>query len=472
MTWPNTLVLHFLSLQTDSPAELIQTAIDNSIKGYQRLLTFECASGGFNWWVGDDPGNRILTAMALMQFTDMAKVIETDPAVITRSQQYLVGTQEPDGSWDAGDALHGYNASLSEGTMRSTAFVVWGLAYSGYSGAVLDAGVAYLQTNLAQAEDVYTKALVANAIAAYDPTDLVLAQLIAEILEAQIVEGNLVHWTASMPSLTGSSGSKLTVETTALVAYALIVAGGYASTVESAIAHLVQARSSGCGWGSTQATIMVLRALVLAATQGMGGGQGTLSVTVGDTLAGSITVTEDNADILQYLDLQDFVGVGTNDVVLTFDGDQGACYELIANHHIPWPETAPSDVLELEVELPAPTITTGETMTVTAIVSNVSDDKQNMVMMKLGLPPGFNVLPSALEAAKEAGAISQYETNPGELVVYVASLEADETLELSYGIKPSYPVKAQLPASRAYLYYNPEIQTLVPPIEVTVTEAE
>jgi hypothetical protein len=30
--------------------------------GYQRILTFECRDGGFNWWEGDNPGNAVLGA--------------------------------------------------------------------------------------------------------------------------------------------------------------------------------------------------------------------------------------------------------------------------------------------------------------------------------------------------------------------------------------------------------------------------
>ena len=42
--------------------------------GYQRLLTFESPSGGFNWWEGDDPGNGVLSALVLQMLTDTAQL--------------------------------------------------------------------------------------------------------------------------------------------------------------------------------------------------------------------------------------------------------------------------------------------------------------------------------------------------------------------------------------------------------------
>src|SRR5260370_30679482 len=72
--------------------------------GYQRLLTFEVSSGGFSWF-GNAPANKILTAYGLMEFSDMSKVHDVDPKLIARTQQWLAGQPQADGSWKPGDEL-------------------------------------------------------------------------------------------------------------------------------------------------------------------------------------------------------------------------------------------------------------------------------------------------------------------------------------------------------------------------------
>ena len=473
MTWPNVLVLSYLTATKKASPEIATIAKTHSTTGYQRLLTFECQSHGFNWWVGDDPGNQMLTAMAVMQFVDMLEVLDIDEAVITRSQNWLADKQQTDGSWEPGDSLHGYNVSLGADRLRTTAFVTWALATSGYGGDAAAKGAAFLTANLADAADAYSKGMLANALAAADPTSPTLAGLLAELIElAQVDDDGRVYWTSSSGSMTGSWGSKLTVETTALIAHAMLLAGGYSTTAKSAIEYLVSARGDSCGWGTTQATILALRTLVRAATKGMGGGVGTITATVDGAAGPQVEVTAENEELLQYMELQPLIGAGPNEVTLEFEGEGGPAYQLVSRHHVPWPEPESPDVLTLTVDLSDTSIALGsdETITVQAVLANVSPFDHDMVMAEIGLPPGFRVLPSALEAAKETGVIANFETGRAKLVVYAGTLPAGESLELEYEMKPTYAVEAQLPGSRAYLYYDPDTQALVAPMQVSVSE--
>jgi len=67
-------------------------------QGYQRLLTFEVAGGGFSLF-GEAPAQPMLTAYGLMEFSDMSRVYYVDPALIERTAQWLMGRQQGDGSW-------------------------------------------------------------------------------------------------------------------------------------------------------------------------------------------------------------------------------------------------------------------------------------------------------------------------------------------------------------------------------------
>src|SRR5207247_898048 len=74
-TYPNVLALDYLRRTKKSMPEIEAKARQYIHLGYQRLLGFEVAGGGFDWF-GRLPANRTLTAYGLMEFEDMAKVHE------------------------------------------------------------------------------------------------------------------------------------------------------------------------------------------------------------------------------------------------------------------------------------------------------------------------------------------------------------------------------------------------------------
>ena len=117
--------------------------------GYQRLLTFEVPGGGFSWF-GQSPANKILTAYGLMEFNDMAKVYDVDPRLIERTRQWLIGLQQPDGSWKPDTsfinegATNRYNSDL----VRITAYIAWALENTGYRGPAIAKAEQFLAAHM------------------------------------------------------------------------------------------------------------------------------------------------------------------------------------------------------------------------------------------------------------------------------------------------------------------------------------
>ena len=91
-TYPNVLALDYLRRTKKSVPQVEATARQYIHLGYQRLLGFEIAGGGFDWF-GNPPANRTLTAYGLMEFNDMARVHDVDPKVIERTRTWLLGQQ-------------------------------------------------------------------------------------------------------------------------------------------------------------------------------------------------------------------------------------------------------------------------------------------------------------------------------------------------------------------------------------------
>jgi len=206
--WPNVLVTDYLA-QTNQLKPDIQLKAESLMSaGYQRLLTFEHAGGGFSWFGEQDPKPFLsVTAFGLMEFGDMAKVQTVDPAMLARTTQWLVSQQASDGSW-AGDMSEFFTFQTS--LVRNTAFVVWSLASSGYRGPELARGLAYVTQNLAaggsaagQASDAYTLSIVANAFLTAAPSDPHAAQIVSQLV-ALAHPGSA---TTPVPAATGAGGA-------------------------------------------------------------------------------------------------------------------------------------------------------------------------------------------------------------------------------------------------------------------------
>jgi len=89
--WPNVLVTAYLK-QTKQLKQEVQLKAESLMSaGYQRLLTFEHAGGGYSWFGEQDPAPFLsVTAFGLMEFADMAQVQTVDEAMIARTRDWLL----------------------------------------------------------------------------------------------------------------------------------------------------------------------------------------------------------------------------------------------------------------------------------------------------------------------------------------------------------------------------------------------
>ena len=127
-TYPNVLALDYMKRTKKLTPEVHAKAEGYIANGYQRLLTFEVPGGGFSWF-GQAPANKILTSYGLMEFSDMSKVYDVDPKLIARTQQWLAGQQQEDGSWkpDTQFINEGATNRYNSDVLRITAYIAWSL---------------------------------------------------------------------------------------------------------------------------------------------------------------------------------------------------------------------------------------------------------------------------------------------------------------------------------------------------------
>lgn len=472
MTFPNVLVLNYLKA-TKQTAPEIQLKAENYIAlGYQRLLTFEVQSGGFSLF-GQPPASIMLTAKGLMEFSDMAKVYPVDPALIERSRRWLLSQQKSDGAWPGVAAWDHPPSGNANDATPLTAIVTWALIEAGGKN---DAGVAramaYLKENASRANDAYTLALIANALVAYDANDATARDVLTRLDTLKITDKDTIYWETKNGSFTGAYGQAGNIETTAVAAYAFLRAKQFPNTAQGALAYLIQKKDPRGTWGSTQATILALRALVQSALDaGEAATEATVRVSLNGREAKPISINKENAGVVQVVTFDD-ITPGKQNIAFKLEGKGSLAYQISANYYLPWqavPVTAEQDKLvDVQVRYDRTTLAVNDEVRVTANVRLTKDGSARMTLVDLGVPPGFTVLTDDLDAAVKSKTIARYELTGRQIIVYLEEFTSQKPITFNYRLKARFPLRAQSPSSTTYDYYNPSVVSVQAPQLLTV----
>jgi alpha-2-macroglobulin-like protein len=474
-TYPNVLVLDYMISSDTITPEIELKARDYINQGYQRLLTFECDGGGFEWF-GESPANNILTAYGLLEFYDMSRVHPVDPAVITRTQAWLAAQQQPDGSFEptyggiAEGAINAYEDDLA----RTTAYLTFALSETGYTGAAVEDGVTWLKGHYTEVTDSYGMAMFANAMVSHDAEDPVTGALLDALHAAAITEGDETHWVGEGESTTYGIGDVMDIEATALAAYAMLRAGRYAGDVAGAINYLIANKDSFGNWETTQATILTLRLLVASLSSSAAPGPATIRVFAHDTLFQTLEIDAATSDVLRLVDLGDVTAPGDNAIRIEIDGDGSYLYQIVTRYYVPWGGTGgePSaGTLDIDVSYDQTFLAVDDIVTATVTVTNtVPDSMAKMVLIDLGIPPGFDLIADDLEAAVESGALQKVERTAQQIILYVEAISYGEPLVVTYQLRATYPLTASSGEAEVHPYYTPSDSSEDAPAEFTVVE--
>ena len=290
-TYPNVLALDYMKRTKKLTPEVHAKAEGYIANGYQRLLTFEVPGGGFSWF-GNAPANKILTAYGLMEFYDMSKVYDVDPRLISRTQQWLATQQQADGSWkpDSSFINEGATNRFNSDVLRITAYLAWSLENTGNQGPAVEKAKQFIENHMNAKMDAYTLAVVANFAVDYGKDRDFTRQAMQLLLDARTEKDEQAWWSADETGVY-STGSSASVETTGLAVQALLKWGEASGIARKAMSYIAAKKDASGTWGTTQATIMALRALLLATEKGAADVHGTLQV-----LLNGKTVEETHAD--------------------------------------------------------------------------------------------------------------------------------------------------------------------------------
>ena len=463
-TYPNILALDYLRKTGQAAPKVEARAKEYIHLGYQRLLSFEVPGGGFDWF-GHAPANRTLTAYGLMEFQDMSRVHEVDPALIDRTRKWLLDQQNADGSWEPEG--HGLaSGPVGEGAdalLGITAYIAQAVFAGRASDSHSRASLAYLRGRSPQSiAKPYTLALVAGALLAIEPSgDSARAYLDRlETLRKSSDDRKLAWWESpdDRRTLFYGSGQARSIETTSLATLALLDSGRGTASVRGSLAWLIGSKDSMGTWHSTQATVLALRTLLKATGRPLGGDK---PRRIGLTLDGEsleeVAIPGDQADVLRQVDLSKRIVKGSHRLNLEDKGGAGSGYQVVLRYHVPESNAPnPEGPLTIKLDYDKPKVAVDEPVTASVTVINAGPDALAMVVLELPIPAGFAIVGNELETLAANGTVAKSQRNPRQIVIYLRDLAASRPLTLGYRLVAPMSLDVASPPPLAYEYYGPD----------------
>jgi hypothetical protein len=478
--YPNVLILDYLRASDKANPELEKRVREVLARGYQRLTSFECQDNakhtkrGYEWFGGTAPPHEALTAYGLLQFRDMSRVYDVDQAMLKRTQEYLMKQRDHKGGFDRNPrALDTFGRAPQHIT---NAYIVWALTESGKDDVAKELEAVAAEAK--KSDDPYFVSLVAISLANRDRKPEA-ETLLRKIAKAQKADGSLE---AKQTSITGSGGRDLAIETTALAILGWLKTDALAfdEPIRNSVKWISQQRGGFGGFGSTQSTILALKALIAHAKANKRiPVPGELRLFIGDRKLAELSFPAgvDRPLTLVVPEPEKNLNPGANTLRVEITGAKN-----IFPHTLSWacrtpkPDSVAGCPVELTTKLQKTELGEGDTVRLKVKAKNVSGAGQGMAVAIVGLPAGL-IVPEDLKQLKEyckvpgegkRPLLGAFEIKGRELVLYWRDMAKDQQIELPIDLVARVPGIYRGPASRAYLYYNADKKHWIEPLAVTI----
>lgn len=448
---PDVEILRYLDKTNQSAPEIRAKAEFFITTGYQRQLTFQRSDGSFSaFGEQDEEGSLWLTAFVLNTFSAAREIRTIDDSVLSRAADWILGHQKDDGSWEpVGFVIHSELVGGLEGNLSLTAYTALSLLeYGGADSAKTDLALDYLAGYAgSEAPDSYSLSMIAYALTkAGHPA---AGAAVDNLLDRAIADGDGLHWEPHP------------IETTGYAALSLMALDRVEA--QPALTWLSSQRNGLGGYGSTQDTVVALKALTAAAAEQSRDLNASIEVLVDGELAHTFAVNSDNFDVMQSLEIP-----AAETITLRQTGTGRVLYQAVRAFNVPVPEEPPRSGIELTVDYSADHVAVDDIVDVDVRVlytggfeivgedgeTIMRNEKTGMAIVDVSVPTGFALVQESVERAKEHELIKRVEQAGRKVIFYIDHLTHDEPFEFGFQVKAQYPVRADGGTSSAYLYYD------------------
>ena len=455
--YPNLLALNYLR-NTNFRNQKVEAQAERYLEiGYQKMISYEVDGGGFDWW-GKAPAHEGLTAYGLMQLVDMSAVFDVDEQLISRTAKWLLSRRDNEGGWIR--KQHALHTWVGEDLVFNN-YIIWGLAEAGYGKDILKEINANYQPTI-QSENPYIMALMANTLLIIE--DDRAEELMDALLKMQHEKG---FWNGINRSITGSGGTGLDIETTALVALAIIKMDEHEAALRTAIDYLAKAKNQ-YGFGSTQSTVLALKALVEYAQYAQKTDEsGQVILYRGNTIIGEYAYEAGMTEPIVFDSLQQYFTKDINKLKVRFDGVSKALpYDLSINYFTRLPQNNLVSKVQIETTIENTKAMIGETVRMQVTLKHNAYEVLSNPIAVVGIPSGLSLQPWQLRELQEKNVADYIELWNGYIVFYFRELTNDKTINLD--LKAEAAGTFEAPASSAYLYYDNEFKSWSLPQKIDI----
>ncbi|MHC5039142.1 MAG: hypothetical protein ACYTHM_17675 [Planctomycetota bacterium] len=163
---------------------------------------------------------------------------------------------------------------------------------------------------------------------------------------------------------------------------------------------------------------------------------------------------------MQTVNLSKYVEPGRQRVRILPSGPSGMAYQLVTRVHVPetGKATPGEKAIEIETVYDRTSLAVGGVLNCRVTVRYNREDPAFMVIVDLGIPPGFEPLAEDFEALVRAGTLDRFALQPRQATLYLGWVGREKPVQIEYRLRARYPVKAAIPPSKVYEYYNPDVR--------------
>ena len=465
--YPNAMVLDYLKNTDSKDSKTLARATDLLDRGYKRLTSFETSNKGYEWF-GANPAHEGLTAYGIMEFVDMKKAgQEIDQKMLDRTALWLLNHRDGKGGFTREQrALHDFGR-ISDDILN--AYIVYALAEAGYTDIKKEFENSF--SKAIASKDPYMLAMLANA--AFSMTFMSKGNEALNLLLAkQEKDGS---FNGATHSITYSQGNSLIIETTALSVMAILKAQNKdIQSLNNAVHYLTSVRSGSGVFSSTQGTILALKSLTeFAKFSKKTTEDGTIVIYVDTKKVGERSYKAGDKGVITVSGIEQFVkGEGTHTLKIRYIGVKTPLpYSVALNWNTFLPASDKECSIDFTTKLSSKLVSVGETVRLTAVITNKKNEEVPSTMAIIGIPAGFTAQPWQLKELQEKNVFDYYEIKGNNIAVYYRGLGPKSVKTISLDLKAEMPGTYDAPASSAYLYYTNEFKTWCATDRVTIRKS-
>ncbi|XP_078507513.1 alpha-2-macroglobulin-like [Lissotriton helveticus] len=455
---PNIYVLDYLNKTGQLTDELKSKATEYLISGYQKQLRFKHSDGSYSAFGPPGQGNTWLTAFVLKSFAQARHHIFIEEKQLSEPLHWLASHQKDNGCFQSVGTL--FNNALKGGVNDDTALAAYvTIALLEYplpsTHPVVRNALFCLETAYKEANDVYTKALMAYAFGLAGKDDK-RKELLVSLDKEAIVKDGSVHWHRTHDNTEEEHvpffrfrprAPSAEVELASYVLLARLAKHPVSQEDLTEAAKIVQwvtkQQNPTGAFSSTQDTVVALHGLAnYGAATYVKNGESSVAVSHETKAESHFHVDDHNRLLLQRAKLSHVPGDYTVEVKGT-----GCVYtQSTLRYNIPHPTgDAPFD-LHVWTKPDICNHKSEKTFEVHVNVSYVGKrPSSNMAVVDVKMPSGFIPVKSTVKMLDNWSGIGRTEVHPNNVIIYLEHV-SNATISFWFSVEQDFEVNHRKPA--------------------------